>query len=179
MKTIYFFALALFLALNFNANAQMVTIYENGPTTNDSIWTDFTIIGWGTYLSSDTTLGPIHTIYNYKNGYGFDCEIRGFNFATDDLIKNNSFDPNYGYLEFYIDYTLSHPNSSLYIVTSDSMSVDNPIHSFGSPPPGVYIHGNLVESNPLTMTPIPYYNTFHDSILKIQTYSETIDSAYI
>lgn len=74
---------------------------------------------------------------------------------------------NYGYLEFYIEYTLADPNSELSIFTSDSLSFQSTPNTCG----------NLVENSPLHMTAIPYYNTHQDSNLIIQIHTTPVDSA--
>lgn len=141
---------------------QMTTIYEGGINTPDSLYKDF---GW--WMGGAGSTGGCVCLYISSDGNNGVTSLHGqFQFSTLYLYKSIPDIANYGYLEFYIEYTLPDPNSELSIFTSDSLNFKTTPNSCG----------NLVETSPLQRTAIPYYNTHQDSNLIVQIHNSPSDS---
>ena len=140
---------------------QMTTIYEGGINTSDSLYTDFISQGSALISSSQTPDTLPHSILLLNDGnYGVNGIYKNWDKAIYHLFKSVPEISNYGYINYYINYTLSDPNMQLSILTSDSLGLKT------SSTPGYC--GNLVETSPSTMLAIADTNFFQDSIIKIQ-----------
>ena len=141
--------------------AQMTTIYEGGINTSDSLYTNFISQGSALISSSQTpdTLPHSILLLNDEN-YGVTGIYKNWDKAIYHLFKSIPEISNYGYIYYYINYTLSNPNMQLSILTSDSLGLKT------SSTPGYC--GNLVETSPSTMLAIADTNFFQDSVIKIQ-----------
>lgn len=172
MKKLVFLILFI-IGLNQINFTQMTTIYEGGINTSDSLYVDFISNGSSINMSTPNPDTLTHGIYLLNDGnYGASAIFTNWNKAIYHLYKNVPEIANYGYINYYINYTISDPNSQLSILTSDSLELKN------ASSPGFC--GNLVESSPQNMIVIADTNFFQDSIIKIQVdLFGPIDSIYI
>lgn len=165
MKKLLLIGLLLF-SFNFQGNAQMTTIFECGKNTPDSIYSSMGRVEFllGVQGSELFTINP-----NNDNGIDVNLKIPNADGAMFYIFKGIPQMAFYGYMECYIEYTVSDPICDVSLFSSDN-------YGFSSVP---NISGNLIQATPTSMAVIPYYNNYGDSVFKIQTYIPQIDSAFI
>ncbi len=143
----------------------MVTIYEFGHNTNDSILGNF---GYTIGFSGN---GTIHEDSLSGDGLGFyaSYEVSNMDDGMLHLFKSLPDMALYSDLEFQIEYTVYPSNYDLSLfVANDFM--------FSSEP---NVSGTLVESSVISMATIPYTNVGGDSVLKLEIYLPLPDSVVI
>lgn len=160
---------------------QMTTIYECGINTPDSVVPEFNYI-WskGMYAHDQSTFPDSpKTFINKTNS--FEITFKYSSKAALLLYKSIPFMSDYGYVEYYIDYTISDPNSELGLYSRNNT---NQIMIGGSSSVGnIYFEPDslfqLIGQSPLNMATIPFNNNNADSVLGIFVNVPYVDSVNI
>lgn len=142
----------------------MITLYEFGNNT--------TAIGPSFYTSWSFT-----NIVNPTDSFNIDNQGGYSRYITADYSDNGHFAligifPDIAYyssLQFTVGYSISDPNSNLHLFTDTTTGVGSVALQ----------NGNLIASDPASMTSISYNNVDGDSIFKLYVEIPSLDSIHI
>ncbi|MCB9174372.1 MAG: T9SS type A sorting domain-containing protein [Flavobacteriales bacterium] len=161
--------------------SQMTTIYEGGANTFDSLYTGLPASATAStaghnWPNPDTLL---HSINFFNDGnYGTGVIFKNWGKSLYQLYRSIPEIANYGYINYYINYTISNPNALLSILSSDSMALNS--HAILNDITNSELCGNVVSISPQNMIPIADTNYFQDSVIKLQVHMPAhFDSLYI
>ena len=151
MKSLRVFVLLITTFCSSFAYSQMITLYEFGAGTPDSIPGNFSF-----NVSSATSCFSFNPS---GMGFEFHCSVDSAD-AIAYLYTRLQPLANYQYIEFYIEYANSSPANEISLI----MSNNNAFSSVANHP----VMGTVVANNIASGVTIPYTNSYPDSIVKIQ-----------